>query len=110
MIITSVINNCNIVESGVKRNNHISDIQICNHNGKIIGKPNIFNITSSLSHDYLCLNEILVRLLKYWNSKCKVKSIISKPAGKPSYDYLHQRDILVILRLFTKNASSVITT
>jgi hypothetical protein len=97
MIIISVIQNWNIVESGVKRNNHISDVQICNHNGKIIGKPNIFNITSSISHDYLCLNETLVRLLKYWNSKCKVKSIISKPAGKPSYDYLYQRDILVIL-------------
>jgi len=34
MIITSVIHNWNIVESGVKRNNHISDILICNHNGK----------------------------------------------------------------------------
>jgi hypothetical protein len=97
MIIISVIHNWNIVESGVKRNNHISDVQICNHNGKIIGKPNIFNITSSISHDYLCLNETLVRLLKYWNSKCKVKSIISKPAAKPSYDYLYQRDTLVIL-------------
>jgi hypothetical protein len=41
MIIISVIHNWNIVESGVKRNNHISDVQICNHNGKIIGSKKL---------------------------------------------------------------------
>ena len=49
-------------------------------------------------------------IIKILEFQVQFKFIISKPAGKPIYDYLYQRDILVILQLFTKNACSVIKT